>query len=311
MMAADTRSIPAYAKINLSLEVVGRRDDGYHEVATILQTVDLADTVELRRADGLTVECDDAELSGERNIVWDAALALAKHAGIAPDAHITIEKRIPVAAGLGGGSADAAAALRGLNTLWGLNLPGAELAAIASTLGSDVPFLLDGGLALGTGRGDELARLPAWLSRSPLLLVAPAESIPAKTPTLYHALNESDFSDGQRTRRLFESAELATGMLTTNRCRNAFTRAALAIFPGLADVWEKTAAVTMFPPRLSGAGAGVLLYAVARMGARPGGGRAARNGRNCTPGTNNKSGARRIMLASKFTGNRISWTFSL
>ena len=253
-MAADTLSIPAYAKINLSLEVIGRRDDGYHEVATILQTVDLADTVEIRRAGGLTVECDDAELSGQRNIVWDAAVALAEHAGIAPDAHVKIEKRIPVAAGLGGGSADAAAALRGLNTLWELNLPDAELAAVASTLGSDVPFLLAGGLALGRGRGDELERLPAWLSGSPLLVVAPADSIPAKTPTLYRALNEADFSDGRRTRWLFESAEMATGTFTTNRCRNAFTRAALEIFAGLADVWEKTAAVTMFPPRLSGAG---------------------------------------------------------
>ena len=252
-MAADTLSIPAHAKINLSLEVIGRRDDGYHEVATILQTVDLADTVTLRPGDGLTVTCDDATLSGEANIVWDAAVALAIHAGVAPNAHITIEKRIPVAAGLGGGSADAAAALRGLNVLWGLNLPGEKLAAIASTLGSDVPFLLMGGSALGTGRGDRLKQLPA-ADTTRLLLVAPGGTISRKTPTLYGGLTPDDYSDGAQTHRLANSAALIAATLTGDSCRNVFTRAALEIFPGLSDVWERVAAVTRFPPCLSGAG---------------------------------------------------------
>ncbi|MDE2684263.1 MAG: 4-(cytidine 5'-diphospho)-2-C-methyl-D-erythritol kinase [Chloroflexota bacterium] len=252
-MAADTLSIPAYAKINLSLEVIGRRDDGYHEVATILQTVDLADTVTLRPADGLTVTCDDATLSGEDNIVWNAAVALAKHAGVPPDACIGIEKRIPVAAGLGGGSADAAASLRGLNVLWGLNLPGEDLASVAASLGSDVPFLLTGGAALGTGRGDQLQQLPA-VETTCLLLVAPGGTISRKTPTLYGALTPDDYSDGTQTRRLADSAALVTATLTSDSCHNVFTRAALEIFPGLSDVWESVAAVTRFPPRLSGAG---------------------------------------------------------
>ena len=252
-MEADSLSIPAYAKINLSLEVIGRRDDGYHEVATILQTVDLADTVTVAPGQGLTVECDDADLSGERNIVWDAALALAKHAGVTPNAHITIEKRIPVAAGLGGGSSDAAAALRGLNALWGLNLPVPELVSVAGSLGSDVPFLLTGGTSLGAGRGDQLEPLPA-VETTRLLLVAPGGTISRKTPTLYGALTPDDYSDGEQTRRLADSAVLTTATLTGNSCRNVFTRAALEIFPGLNDVWERVAAVTRFPPRLSGAG---------------------------------------------------------
>ena len=252
-MASDTSGlrIPAYAKINLSLEVIGRRDDGYHEIVTILQTVDLADTVALRTGDGLTVECDDASLTGQDNIVWQAAVALANHAGIAPNAHITIEKRIPVAAGLGGGSADAAAALRGLSRLWGLDLPAEELASIAAGLGSDVPFLLNGGLALGAGRGDELETLAA-LPDVAILLVVPGDTIDAKTPTLYRALSAADFSDGAETRRL--ARNVAGGNLTSSDCRNAFERAAKAIFPGLADVWEKTAAATTHPPKLSGAG---------------------------------------------------------
>lgn len=252
-MAVDSLSIHAYAKINLSLEVIGRRDDGYHDVATILQTVDLADTVTLRPAEGLTVTCDDTRLSGEDNIVWDAALVLAKRAGLAPNADITIEKRIPVAAGLGGGSADAAAALRGLNVLWGLNLPDAELVSVAGSLGSDVPFLLTGGAALGTGRGDQLEQLPA-VETTRLLLVAPGGTISRKTPTLYGALTPDDYSDGKRTRRLADSAALATATLTSDSCRNVFTRAALEIFPGLDDVWERVAAVTEFLPCLSGAG---------------------------------------------------------
>ena len=252
-MLTDTLRIPAYAKVNLSLEVLGRRPDGYHDLATILQTVDLADMVTVAPGQELTVECGAPELSGERNIVWDAAVVLADAAGIEPLARIAIEKRIPVSAGLGGGSADAAAALRGLNVLWGLNLPGEELAAIASTLGSDVPFLLNVGTALGTGRGDVLEHLPT-VETMQLLLVAPAESIARKTPTLYGALAEHDFSDGEDTRRLFSSEALTRGRVATDRCRNTFTRAALEIFPGLSDVWESVASVTRFPPCLSGAG---------------------------------------------------------
>ena len=248
--------IPAFAKINLSLEVIGRRDDGYHEIATILQTIDLADAVTIRQSDSLLVECDQPGLDGERNLVWTAARALAERAGIAPRARISIVKRIPVAAGLGGGSADAAAALRGLNRIWGLDWPASELAAIAAGIGSDVPFLLYGGTALATGRGDCITPLPAPLPGRDLLLIAPAPSmtIPNKTPTLYGALTAADFSDGQHTRRLFQSDTLAAGAWTTGCCRNAFTRAAREIFPGLAGVWDQIAAVTAHPPVLSGAG---------------------------------------------------------
>ncbi len=243
--------IPAYAKINLSLEVTGRRDDGYHDVVTILQTVDLADTLTLSMADELVVTCDDPELQGKDNIVWAAAARLAERAGIPPQARIHVSKRIPVAAGLGGGSADAASALLGLNRLWRLGLAAGNLVSIAAELGSDVPFLITGGGALGAGRGDEITMLPD-LPAIDVLVVAPAETIPAKTPSLYRALTPDDFSDGRHTKRLAEG--LTIHPLTTNLCRNAFERPARAIFPGLAGVWDKVAAVTRHPPRLSGAG---------------------------------------------------------
>ena len=250
-MARERLTLKAYAKVNLALEVLGRRDDGYHDVETILQTVDLADRVEISAGDGLTVECNDPELSGEGNLAWKAAVALAERAGIAPRARIRIDKRIPVAAGLGGGSADAAATLTGLNELWGLGLAASELAAAASELGSDVPFLLTGGTALGSGRGDELTGL-AQLPATDVLLVVPAESIEGKTPTMYRALVPGDFSDGSRTRRI--AGSVGTKMLTSADCCNAFERAAREIFPGLRSVWDRVAEVTEHPPRLSGAG---------------------------------------------------------
>ncbi len=243
--------IPAYAKVNLTLEVTGRRDDGYHNVATVLQTVDLADKLTLLVSDELAVECDDPSLCGEDNIAWSAAMRLAECAGVEPRARIRIAKQIPVAGGLGGGSADAAATLLGLNRLWGLNLPERELTSIAAELGSDVPFLLFGGTALGLGKGDELSPLPA-LPQVDVLLAAPAETIAAKTSTMYRALTADDYTDGSHTRGV------ATGSgfnaLTSADCRNAFERAAKAIFPGLADVWERVAATASHPPRLSGAG---------------------------------------------------------
>ena len=261
MSTTDFIHIPAYAKVNLSLEVIGRRDDGYHDIVTILQTISLADTLTIRPSDRLVVECDAPGLDGDSNLVWTAAMALAERAGIAPRARISIAKRIPVAAGLGGGSADAAAALRGLNRLWGLDWPASELSKIAAGIGADVPFLIYGGTALATGRGDCIIPRPAQPPGFDLLLIAPGPgraisdmSIPNKTPTLYGALTDADFSDGRQTRRLFESDGLAAGDLTTGCCRNAFTRAAREIFPGLAGVWDLMAAVTAQPPVLSGAG---------------------------------------------------------
>lgn len=250
-MASEQLTIKAYAKVNLALEVLGKRSDGYHNVTTILQTVDLADTVVIEQADELSVECDEADLSGEGNLAWKAAEALAEQAGIAPRGHIRIEKRIPVASGLGGGSADAAATLVGLNRIWGLNLSLGELASVAAGLGSDVPFLLTGGTALGTGRGDAIAALPE-LPILEMLLVVLAESIEAKTPTMYRALRTGDFSDGTRARAIADS--LSMRPLSSADCCNAFERAAREIFPGLADVWNRVAEAAKYPPRLSGAG---------------------------------------------------------
>ena len=148
-------------KVNLYLAVGDRREDGYHELTTVFQAVSLIDEVTVRNADVLSLELvgegADTLPTDERNLAWQAAELMAEHVGRAPDVSIMVDKSIPVAGGMAGGSADAAAVLVAMNSLWELNVPRRDLRVLAARLGSDVPFALHGGTALGTGRGEELA----------------------------------------------------------------------------------------------------------------------------------------------------------
>ncbi|MCL6614831.1 MAG: 4-(cytidine 5'-diphospho)-2-C-methyl-D-erythritol kinase [Firmicutes bacterium] len=167
--------LAARAKINLSLDVRRRRPDGYHELDTVFQSLALHDTVMLRRvASGVEIACDQAGLPlGPKNLAYRAAEAVRRAYGVDYGVRIDLKKRIPVAAGLGGGSADAAAVLRGLPALWGLPaLPPDRLQALACDLGADVPFCLLGGTARGRGIGELLEPLPG-LSGCDVLLVKP------------------------------------------------------------------------------------------------------------------------------------------
>ena len=193
----------AYAKLNLSLEVLGKRDDGFHEIKTVMQTINLADQLDIEHWPTLRVECDSPELSGESNLVWKAATSLAGSRGIQPKAVIRLRKRIPVAMGLGGGSSDAAAALRALNQLWELEVDDEELADIAAGVGSDVPFFLKGGTALAEGRG-ELVRAMPPLAPFNLTLVFPDLEISDKTRRMYSRLTSANYSDGGTTRLLVQ-----------------------------------------------------------------------------------------------------------
>lgn len=154
-------AVEAPAKINLGLEILGRRADGYHELCTIYQEIDLADDLVLEPAANLSLVCEGEPVpTGEDNLVLRAARLLAAEAGVEPRARLRLRKRIPAQAGLGGGSSDAAAALRGLDRLWGTRMAEPRLRSLAAALGSDVPFFLVGGCALGHGRGERLHRLP-------------------------------------------------------------------------------------------------------------------------------------------------------
>jgi 4-diphosphocytidyl-2-C-methyl-D-erythritol kinase len=152
-------------KVNLYLSVGDRRDDGYHELTTVFHAVSLLDEITVRNADVLSVEMSGEGVESlptdERNLAWQAAELMAEHVGRAPDVAIFVDKSIPVAGGMAGGSADAAAVLVAINTLWELGVPRRDLHTLAAQLGSDVPFALHGGTALGTGRGEELATVLA------------------------------------------------------------------------------------------------------------------------------------------------------
>jgi 4-diphosphocytidyl-2-C-methyl-D-erythritol kinase len=150
------------AKVNLALEVLGKRADGYHEISTVLQAIDLFDRLIMEDAEDLSLVTTDPALPvDDANLVIRAARALGAAAGVRRGARIALDKRIPVAAGLGGGSSDAAATLVALNRLWGLRWSVGRLTELAVGLGMDVPFFLGRGRALGTGRGERLEPLPA------------------------------------------------------------------------------------------------------------------------------------------------------
>jgi 4-diphosphocytidyl-2-C-methyl-D-erythritol kinase len=148
------------AKVNLFLEVLGKRPDGYHEIATLMVAIRLYDTLIFRDAPDLTLQCSNAQLSsGPDNLVLRAATLLRERTGCQREAAIRLIKRIPMAAGLAGGSADAAATLLGLNDLWKLGRSDAELAKIGAAIGSDIPFFFEAPAAWCTGRGEIVARI--------------------------------------------------------------------------------------------------------------------------------------------------------
>jgi 4-diphosphocytidyl-2-C-methyl-D-erythritol kinase len=229
-----TIDILAPAKLNLGLEVIGRRPDGYHELATIFLAVDVVDRLALRAAADITLTCDDPALVGEDNLVVRAVGALQDATGYSGGARIDLAKSIPAAAGMGGASSDAAAALLAARDLWTVEISRERLLEIAADIGSDVPFFLRGGCALGRGRGEILTPLPIPASLT-FVIVAPALAIPNKTASLFARLEPGDFSDGSRVmaqaQRLTMGSALDTGLLG-----NAFSRPLYARFPELSEI---------------------------------------------------------------------------
>ncbi|HEU0113366.1 MAG TPA: 4-(cytidine 5'-diphospho)-2-C-methyl-D-erythritol kinase [Thermomicrobiales bacterium] len=249
--------IAAPAKLNLGLEIVGRRPDGYHNLVTIFQAIDLCDALTLAPAAGDAIRADLPGLADERNLAVRALERIRETAGTSAGASLHIRKRIPIAAGLGGASSDAAAALLAGRAFWRSPASDADLAALALALGSDVPFFLRGGTALADGRGEQLTPLPT--PASAFVIVAPHISIPAKTATLFSRLTPGDWSDGAAVRT--NAARLRAGLpLDPALLGNAFARPLLAMLPALADVLallRKAGA-----PNLALSGAGPTHYVV-------------------------------------------------
>ena len=249
----------APAKINWTLEVLARRDDGYHELRTVLQTIDLCDTVTVRAAAGLSlaVRGEAASTLGppSANLALRAAELLRSRYGIAAGANIELDKRIPVAAGLGGGSSDAAAVLRGLARLWRLDLADDALAALGAELGSDVPFFIYAGTALAEGRGERVTPLPDAPAGDIALL--PGSGPDEKTSRLFSLLRPADFADGSASAELARALERGAARSLDDidrRYRNSFDGPAVVAFPGVAERRSALAAATGHPARLAGAG---------------------------------------------------------
>lgn len=180
--------VPAYAKLNLTLDILRKRDDGYHDLQMVMQSIDLADTLTITAAQGQgTVSTNLSYLPADgRNLAQQAAAAFRAATGLGPEVDICIEKHIPVCAGMAGGSSDAAAVLRAMNVLAGTNLPPMELAAIGGTVGSDVPYCVLGGTALAEGRGERLTPLPPLPSCHVVVCKPP---FPISTPQLFARVN--------------------------------------------------------------------------------------------------------------------------
>jgi 4-diphosphocytidyl-2-C-methyl-D-erythritol kinase len=223
----------APAKLNLGLEVVGKRPDGYHDIATVMQTISVFDRLTVSPAPNLRLHASDPTLADEDNLVTKAASLLRSEFGCSAGASITLAKRIPAAAGLGGASSDAAATLVALSHLWRLSPNATTLVAFAARIGSDVPFLLGGGTAHIGGRG-EIRRPLRPLSEVWFVLLVPSVSIPRKTATLYAALTPHDFSSGDRTKDLVATLD-ARGPIRPELLANAFRRPLLALWPDLVE----------------------------------------------------------------------------
>ncbi len=231
-------TLSAPAKINLILEVLGRRSDGYNEIRSILQTVSLGDVLSFELAEGIHLRCSEPGLESSDNLAVRAASLLEEVTRCRKGARIEISKGIPVASGLGGGSSDAATTLKGLNRLWETDLPLQKLLQLASELGSDVAFFLYGGTAMAEGRGETVSPLYPWPRTWVVLLRPPLHVPPRKTEMLYSSLQPAQFTRGQFVERAVESLSRGHGVAPSGLF-NAFERVAFKLFPGLEEYWER------------------------------------------------------------------------
>lgn len=243
----------APAKINLVLEVLSRRDDGYHEIRSLVQTISLCDVITFQLADEISLECSEPSLQTSDNLVVQAAELLKGVSGWQRGAKIRLKKRIPWGAGLGGGSSDGAATLLALNKLWKLKLKTPVLVELAARLGSDVPFFIYKGAALIQGRGEKATPLVVSVPRWFVLLIPPLPKIPHKTQQIYSRLDTRHFTNGRLVDRALKSwsgdKQIAPSLLF-----NVFDKVALDAFPGLEDYWRRFAKAGARDIHLAGSG---------------------------------------------------------
>jgi len=243
----------AFAKINLDLRIVGSQADGYHELRTTFQTIALHDVLTFVSSRGpFAVEADDDACPSHGNIVERAASLLWRMAGRPGSpvgVRVRIQKRVPVAAGLGGGSADAAAALRALTRLWRVRVSVSQVQDLAASLGADVPFFLHGGTARGTGRGDLLSGIP---DRPPRWVVVAMPSFGVSTKDAFRWFDESGAATPKRTATLKGSRDERAG-----RPSNDLQPVVVAHYPEIGRLIDELRSAGASPAAMSGSGSAV------------------------------------------------------
>jgi 4-diphosphocytidyl-2-C-methyl-D-erythritol kinase len=255
--------VKAYAKINLSLDVTGKMEDGYHSIESVMQSISLYDVVTLsdRGAQEIVVSCDNPAIPpGPDNLAYKAAYVLSKELGLKRGVGISLKKNIPVASGLAGGSTDAAAVLRGLNRLWDLNLKAEELTTIGALVGADVPFCIRGGTMLATGIGDRLKPIssPAtirYVLISPGLQVSTKETY-HKFDGLHHIFRRPD------TPSLVKALEAGDVENVARNLCNVLEEVTLSEHKGLRDTKEEILKAGALGALMSGSGSS--LFGIAK-----------------------------------------------
>jgi 4-diphosphocytidyl-2-C-methyl-D-erythritol kinase len=247
----------APAKINWTLEVLRFRPDSYHELRSVVQTIDLYDVVTVQEADGIELTLGGsagplADEPPERNLAYRAAAALQARTGVSRGVRIEIEKRVPVAAGLGGGSSDAAAVLRGCNALWATGQDAANLVEIAGEIGSDPPFFVLGGTAVARGRGERVEPLPDAVAPPIVLATPPPGERGEKTARMFAALTPDHFAEGYVTIGLADAVE-SGHTITEGMLNNVFEHVTLKLQPETELAMDALRA-QRYTPHLCGAG---------------------------------------------------------
>jgi 4-diphosphocytidyl-2-C-methyl-D-erythritol kinase len=250
--------VRAFAKVNLTLDVLGRRADGYHELVSVMQTVALADTLAFQSLpDGrLEFFCDVPELNGPENLVCRAAQLVREATGCQHGARIELHKGTPAQGGLGGGSSDAAYVLLALNRWWKLGLSQEQLLTLAARLGSDAPFFVLGGTALVGGRGERVTPLPDLPGHWAVLLKPP---VAVSTPAAFRSLTSADYTNGQATRKLAaaiqaEQQALSEKFLGAESLVNALEERICQMYPAVAEGRAALQAAGVPVVRMSGSG---------------------------------------------------------
>jgi 4-diphosphocytidyl-2-C-methyl-D-erythritol kinase len=219
-------TVLAPAKLNLTLEVLGKRPDGYHEIRSVFQTINPGDRLRFQPSQQITLKSDMPDWTPEKSLIAKAARLLQETTGISKGAMIEVTKNIPLVSGLGGDSSDAATTLRGLNKLWESGLSAERLLDLAVQLGSDVAFFFYGGTALVEGRGEIVTPLPPLPQHRVVLVVPDVPRLPEKTKQLYASLKTSHYTNGQITQQLVDEIKKGRESLTLfNTFENvAFTK---------------------------------------------------------------------------------------